>query len=91
MSTNYQITQLDSANGLAYYTETDQGVKYEYYCIPKFTELLVTELGWKVLRMRTDSTTGDFVAGKAIERAGGSPDFTWAATDLAYVKALSYV
>jgi len=81
---------IDYWNWLAYYSEEVWANKVEYYCTPRQPWLALTENWWKVMRMLTDLASWDLAQGKSITWAGWSPDYSFVATDLATVKALTF-
>lgn len=88
----YTLADLEKyGNWLAYYSEVDWLNTIEYFCTPRQPNVLITEEAWKIMKVTTVTATGNFVAGKSVVRAGWTPDFSFAATDLATVKAYTYL
>lgn len=89
--TNYQIWDLANiGNSLAYYTETSGANTIEYFCTPWQPWDALSASSWKIMRMTTVTATGNLIPGKCIMFAGGTPSFSYAATDLATVKWYTY-
>jgi len=90
--TNYPFSELFLHwNALAYYSELDWANTIEYFLTPRNPSDLITDATWKIMKIITVTATWAFEAGKSVTRAGGSPDFTFTATDLATVKAYTYL
>lgn len=85
----YPISELIKlgSGDTAYYTETVDGVKYEYFCESAQPGKSLEEKVRRIRRIGTDVASGDPETGKFLVWANGSSDYDKVATDLATIKS----